>query len=165
MRRFSYLVGVVLLAGLLFGIATVATVEAGKNKTKFDMLDDFAVVGGASGKGEVDVKAKNGLMKLKIDAEGLIPLHRYQVAVTVSPKPEVLAFPAGIIETHRFLLGTDKKGKLKFHTEDFPLALNPGDYRLDFFVTHDHATLPPPPNFLDRDLLLRCAPAATITIN
>ncbi len=120
---------------------------------EFDMLDDFATeTTGAGGFGSAGIDENT--VQINVRAKGLLPHHAYELNVTID-----------FASVATFTATSDKHGTVKFE-EDLELA--PGTYRLDFFITHDHPTIPEEdlffPGLLDRDLLLRCAPFVRATI-
>ena len=158
---------------LTFGLASVSLVVSGCQDTpttvpldldpafhvvgaghgslsSFDMRDDFAVeTTGASGSGKTRVEHSSVLVSVK--AKSLLPNTDYELNVTID-------FASFVT----FTATSDKKGKIKFRGD---LELDPGTYRLDFFVTHDHPTGTGVAfGLFDRDLLLRCVPFTEVTI-
>ena len=128
---------------------------------EFDMRDDFATEKGASGFGEAEVD--DGTLEVEVEAEGLIPGHKYELNVTIGPQPGGFAsFVTFGPES------ADEDGEVEFEVD---IELAPGAHRLDFFVTHTHPTVAGSgplgafiTGFIDRDPLLRCAPAVFVTI-
>ncbi len=114
---------------------------------EFAMLDDFAVeTTGANGSGLIDVEG--GSVEVEVKADGLIPGHNYELNVTI----DFASFA-----TFGPVTATDD-GEVEF---EGTIALSVGLHRLDLFVTHDHSTGTGVAfGLFDRDLLLRCAPAA-----
>ena len=135
--------------------------EVGVERFFFAMLDDFATEKGASGSARADVDG--GTLEVEVEAEGLIPGHDYELNVTIGPQP------GGFTSFVTFgPVTADDDGEVEFEVD---IALAPGDHRLDFFVTHDHSTVVGSgplgafiSAFIDRDPLLRCAPAVFVTI-
>ena len=132
-------------------VSSLAFSDGGDQEFQFDMLDDLAVEKtDASGSGEAEVD--DGALEVEVEAEGLIPGDDYELNVTIDFASVVTFGP----------VTADEDGEVEFEG-DIPLA--PGEYRLDFFVTH---TAPTGTGvvfgLLDRDLLLRCAPAVFVTI-
>ena len=110
----------------------------------FDMNDRFATETGASGSGQADVEG--GSVEIEVKAEGLNPGHDYELNVTID-------FASFVT----FTATANADGEVEFEEV---MALAPGTYRLDFFVTHDHATGTGVVfGLFDRDLLLACQPA------
>ena len=126
---------------------------------EFAMLDDFATeTTGATGSGKARVGSS---VEVEVEAKGLIPGHEYELNVTIGPQPD------GFTSFVTFgPLIADEDGEVEFEEDlDLLSLLGPGTYRLDFFVTHTHPTIPDPLfGLLDRDLLLRCAPFITVTV-
>ena len=126
--------------------------------SSFDMSDDLATeTTGASGSGKTRVQHSSVLVSVK--AKGLLPNPDYELNVTID-------FDVALTVT--FTATSDKKGKIKFRGD---LELDPGTHRLDFFVTHDHPTVPGSgevgefvTSVIDRDPLLRCIPFTEVTI-
>ena len=134
----------------------------------FDMNDRFATETGASGDGEIEVD--DGEVEIEVEAEGLLPNHPYELIVTIGPQQGGTPEPTSV---RKFQGQSDGEGEIEFE-EDLDLVgiEGPGDYRLDFFVTHDHATVSGSPGggvaltaLLDRDPLLACAPAQFVTVS
>ena len=134
----------------------------------FDMHDEFATEGGASGSGTSDVAG--GSVEIEVKAEGLAPNHNFEVVVTIDvgppgPRPPV---PVNVLT---FPVQSDGEGEVEFKTNlDLVGLKGPGTYRLDFFFTHPHTTdtSESPPELVaaigNRDPLLACRPAARVTV-
>ncbi len=125
--------------------------------SSFAMVDGFAVeITGASGSGKIRLRHRS--VRIKVKAKDLLPNTVYELNVTID-------FASFVT----FTATSNKKGKIKFKGD---LEFAPGEYRLDFFVTHDEPTiseakfdfLVPLFLLLDRDLLLRCLPATIVSI-
>ena len=128
---------------------------------EFAMLDDFATeTTGATGSGKARVGSS---VEVEVEAKGLIPGHEYELNVTIGPQPD------GFTSFVTFgPLIADEDGEVEFEEV---IALDPGMYRLDFFVTHTEATVVGSgpvgkfiTAFIDRDPLLRCFPAVMLTV-
>ena len=128
----------------------------------FAMRDDLATDRtGASGSGEAE--ADDGTLEFEVEAEGLEPGHEYELNVTIGPQP------VGFTSFVTFgTVTADEDGEVEFEGD---IELAPGNYRLDFFVTLTEPTAtgggfagPFVTSFIDRDPLLRCAPAVFLTI-
>ena len=129
----------------------------------FTMNDRFASEVGASGSGKIEVN-DDGEVKIVVRAKGLgHPDHPYELKVTIN-------FAAVVT----FGETSDNKGRIKFEDDlDLLGIAGPGDpHRLDFFVTHAHATVAGSgetgvflTGLLDRDPLLACAPAQFVTVS
>ncbi len=161
--------------GLVAVIALLLSITLGlakdNQKQEFAMLDDFATeITGASGSGESKVHKDS--VRIKVKAEGLLPRHQYEMKVTIGDEgvPPVMGDPIFVTCGPE---RSNRRGKAQFRCELDLVDITgaPGTYRLDFFVTHNHATgLGAPGNgeilsgVLDRDPLLRCAPASTHTV-
>ena len=133
---------------------------AGHGLSSFAMLDDFATEKGASGAGKVNLQ--EGSVRVRVDAKGLLPNVDYELNVTIGPQP------GGFTSFVTFTATSDRHGKIKFQGD---IELDPGMHRLDLFVTHNHPTVvgSGPDGafitaFIDRDPLLRCAPAVFLTV-
>ena len=122
---------------------------------EFAMLDDFATeTTGATGSGKARVGSS---VEVEVKAHGLIPGHDYELNVTIDFASVATFGP----------VTANEDGEVEFEEDlDLLSLLGPGTYRLDFFVTHTHPTIPDPlfGGLLDRDLLLRCAPFITVTV-
>ena len=124
----------------------------------FAMLDDFGTeTTGAGGSGQADIEG--GSVEVEVKAEGLIPGHDYELNVTIEPGN---TFPPSSFVTFGPVTA-DEDGEVKFKGD---IPLDPGTYRLDFFITHDHGPSTDIGDLLglNRDLLLRCAPFTVVTI-
>ena len=124
--------------------------------SSFAMLDDLAVeLTGASGSGKA--KVRHSSVRVNVHAKGLPPNQDYELNVTIN-FASVVTFTAT----------SGNHGDVKFKGDLDLAGFGPGTHRLDFFVTHDHPTIPEDdlifPGLLDRDLLLRCFPATFVTI-
>ncbi len=111
-----------------------------------------------------------GNSRERLEAEGLIPGHVYELNVTIGPGLPVDGFDRLVTFGP---VTADDDGEVEFEGD---IELDPGFHRLDFFVTHNH----PPESgvvsshplgavltgedFLNRDPLLRCFPAVFLTI-
>ena len=120
----------------------------------FAMLDDLATEKGASGSGTAKLTGGHSV-RVRVEANDLLPNHDYELNITID-FASVVTFTAT----------SDENGDVKFHDDLEGVA--PGSHRLDFFVTHDHRTIRKKdlvfPGLLNRDLLLRCAPAVFLNI-
>ncbi len=121
--------------------------------SEFAMLDDLAVVKtGASGSGKTGLR--QGSVQFVVTAKHLLRNHHYELNITID-----------FASVATFRATSDHHGRIKFQGH---LELDPGEYRLDFFVTPDRPTIEEEdlvfPGLLDRDLLLRCFPATFVTI-
>ena len=128
---------------------------------EFVMLDDFATEKtGATGSGKARA---GGSVEVEVEAKGLIPGEEYELNVTIGPQP--LGFTSFVTFGP---VTADEDGEVEFEEV---IALDPGMYRLDFFVTHTGPTVVGSGDdgvfitaFIDRDPLLRCAPAVFLTV-
>ncbi len=161
--------GAATILSLLLSITVGPTALADSEKQNFDMLADFATEQtGASGSGVS--RTHRDSVRIAVKAEGLLPHHQYEMKVTIGDEgvPPVMGDPVVVScgpET------SNRRGKARFRCAiDLVQLLGPGVYRTDFFVTHIHPTGPgvglgvPLSVVLDRDPLLRCAPASVHTV-
>jgi len=186
MPKFNHriiVIGLATVIALLLGITVAPTALADDDQEQeFAMLDDFATEDGASGSGESEVDGD--FVEIEVEAEDLLPDHQYELKVTigfcalgtirenimsdcdapVGPTPTVVSCGPE---------RSDSDGEVEFDCDlDLVelLGAGPATYRLDFFVTHFHPTDPgvglgvPLSVVLDRDPLLRCAPASLHTV-
>ncbi len=164
--------GLAAVIALLVSITVAPTALAhDPQEQEFAMLDDFATEQtGASGSGVSSVHKDS--VRIKVKAEGLLPRHQYEMKVTIGDEgvPPVMGDPIFVTCGPE---RSNRRGKAQFRCELDLVDITgaPGTYRLDFFVTHNHATgLGAAGNgeilsgVLDRDPLLRCAPASTHTV-
>ena len=171
--------GLAAVIALLLSITVAPTALADDDQEQeFAMLDNFATEQtGASGSGESEVDGD--FVEIEVEAEGLLPDHQYELIVIIgacSVDPVVCPLP---IEGMPIFVtcgpeSSDDDGEVEFDCDlDLvDIAGAPGTYRLDFFVTHNHATVlgavdtPGLPLSLlfDRDPLLRCGPASVHTV-
>ncbi len=137
-----------------------------KREIESDMNDRFATETGAEG--SVEWQAIGGCIDIsKLKAKGLNPGHSYEIKVTISV--DFPSFdPFRIVTFGPFVANDDGKLKVK----DLKISdLDAGNYRVDIFVTHDHATVAgvgPTGEaitaLLDRDPLLACQPAFNLDV-
>jgi len=173
MPKFNHrgiVIGLATVIALLLGITVAPTALADDDQEQeFAMLADFATEQtGASGSGESEVDGD--IVEIEVEAEGLLPYHQYEMKVTISPEGDLRPPP----ETDPIFVtcgweNSDSDGEVEFDCDlDLVQLRGPGIYRLDFFVTHIHATEPgkdgtpgvPLSAIFERDPLLRCAPAS-----
>ena len=126
-----------------------------ENKDRFDMNDRFSG-SGANGSGRAE--EEDGELELRLDINDLIADHPYEVHVIVGPEGNPDLDLDNLTAVHVFPVTADEDGELRFNVE-FDLNLDPGQYRLDYVVVHDHPTVDFPGN-----LVLACAPASFVTI-
>jgi hypothetical protein len=123
-----------------------------------DMNDRFATEKtGANGDARVVLTQEGGIEIRRVKAKGLLPNHAYVLKVTV----DLLGTPTVFSQTTT----TNKNGVFQVH--NFHLGnFAPGTYRVDIFVTHDHASGPPgfPNDVLGTEPLLACQPAYSIVV-
>ncbi len=131
-------------------------------------------VTGASGSGVA--RTHKDSVRIQVRAEGLLPHHQYEMKVTIGdcpPDPNSAADCVPPVEGDPVVVTcgpetSNRRGKARFRCAiDLVQLLDPGTYRTDFFVNHIHHTGlgvglgVPLSGVLDRDPLLRCAPAST----
>ena len=157
-KRLMKVLGLAVVVSLLLSVMLAPNVLADDQEEEFDMNDRFATENGASGSGETEVD--DGSVELEVEAEGLLPNHPYELRVTVGPQGA--PFQPGFFVVVFGPVTSDDDGEIEF---DEDLDLDPGSYRVDLFVTHDHPTVAPAlPDIGNRDPLLACAPAPMVTI-
>jgi len=161
-------VSLVAITGLLLSIFPMPTAEA-DHINIFDMNDRLAANNNLHEGSGVAVVDGNSV-SFRIEAENLMPLELYDVSVLIRVADAEIA---DIFAMINYQVPTDADGKLAFEKDDFNLdLLAPGDYRLDWMISH--------PDFTStgqaegnatalrersgRDPLLACQPATTITI-
>ena len=162
------IVGLAAVTGLLLSILPVPTAQA-DHINIFDMNDRFAADNNddqGSGVAVVDGSS----VSFRIEAENLRPIDLYDVSVLIRPQGTDFA---DIFAMINYQVKTDADGKLVFEKENFNLdLLAPGDYRLDWMISH--------PDFTSqgqaegraqelrartgRDPLLTCQPGTTVTV-
>jgi hypothetical protein len=124
-----------------------------------DMNDRFATEKtGANGDARVVLIQKGGIEIRRVKAKGLLPNHDYVLKVTTDLFGTPTVFTSQTITTN-------KNGVFQIH--NFHLGnLAPGTYRVDLFVTHDHASGPAgfPNDVLGTEPLLSCQPAYSIVV-
>ena len=127
----------------------------------FDMNDRFATETGASGFGKVRATQEGCIEVSGVNAKNLRPDHAYEVTVTIQlAVPGDFTGDVDIVTSDPII--SDADGDLEIN--DFDLGcFDPGTYRLDVFVTHDHPTGPDPFG-LDRDILLACQPFPEVVV-
>jgi len=119
------------------------------NIPAFDLTERFAMdmndrFSGSGASGDARLKMKHGEMNLRTRGRGLETNHSFEVHVTVGFEGETGFNPETI---HVFPVTSNSRGKLRLTIEDFDLGLDPGSYRLDFLVVHDHTPPDPPSKF------------------
>ena len=138
-------------------LARMAGAGGPTNIDAFDMNDRFSSPrSGAKGNGTA--KVTDGQLNLTIHARDLIANHPYEVHLLVGP-PNDPDLNLAELTAHIFPVASDQRGKLRFKIVGFDLGLDPGQYRLDYVVVHDHPTVDFPGN-----LVLACQPASFVTI-
>ncbi len=125
-----------------------------KNTDHFDMNDRFS---GSGANGDGNATLQQGQLNLNIRANDLIAGHPYEVHVIVGP--EGGSFDPANSDIYVFPVTADKNGKVRFNVAQLDLGLDPGLYRLDYVVVHDHPTVDFPDN-----LVLACEPASFFTV-
>ena len=129
----------------------------------FDMNDRFATEKtGANGFGKVFVTQSGGTIEVKlIQAKGLLPNHEYELQVTVDFENFYTSA----------CFASNPSGHWKITNFELPANFDPGDYRVDLFVTHCEPTVPGDGDtgefltaFFDRDPLLSCEPFVIVTV-
>ncbi len=179
MPKFNHrriVIGLVAVIALLLSI-TVGLAK-GSQKQEYEMRNDFATEMGASGSGKLSVHKDS--IRVEVKAEGLDPKHQYELKLTIGPCPPV-AMGAGDCDPP-FLSGasvvtcgpktSSRSGKLRIKcTIDLLDFLAPATYRVDIFLTHIFPTVDglagtgaDLTGVLDRDPLLRCAPATIVMV-
>ncbi len=157
----SVLIALSLFAALALLPASVLAHE------ETDFNDRFAVeTTGAGGEIRFDDDQEGSIVEIhKIEMEGLLANHPYEIWVTVDFDPSLTATFGPFM--------SDEDGELE--VKDLEVSVpTPGLHRLDVFLTHDHDTgvvspivdlfgLPIEP-FTIRDTLLACEPALFITL-
>ncbi len=139
-------------------VATSFFHAAASHDFEFVMLDDFAVENtGAGGSGLADVDGVS--VEVEVKAEGLIPDVDYELNVTLE-----LDVDTGLADSFVTFgpVTANQDGEVEF---EGVITLDPGAHRLDLFVTRTGSTGTGVVfGLFDRDLLLRCAPAVSLTI-
>ena len=161
-------VSLVVVTGLLLSIWPAPTAQADHIKI-FDMNDRFAANNNDDeGSGVVVVDGNS--VSFRIEAKNLKANEIYDVSVLIRVAGADVADQFAMIN---YQVPTDADGKLAFEKDDFNLdLLAPGDYRLDWMISH--------PDFTSkgqaegtaqeirartgRDPLLTCQPGTTVTI-
>ena len=126
------------------------------NIDAFDMNDRFS---GSGAKGSGTARVTDGQINLTIHARDLEANHPYEVHLIVGPEGNPMLDLDNLTDVHVFPVSSDRRGRLEFKIVGFDLGLDPGQYRLDYVVVHDHPTVDFPGN-----LVLACAPASFVTI-
>lgn len=130
----------------------------------FDMNDRFATEKtGANGFGKVFVTQSGGTIEVKlIQAKGLLPNHEYELQVTFDDFANFYTSAC---------FASNPSGHWKITNFELPANFDPGDYRLDLFVTHCEPTVSGLGDtgefltaFFDRDPLLSCMPFVMVTV-
>ena len=158
---------------LMLGLVVPTALADDSQEREFRMLEDFAAVEtGASGSGESDVDGD--FVEIEVEAEGLEPNHQYEMKVTITSELRGNGtcckgpVSAGVVDLVSCgWEDSDDGGEVEFECDlDLVELLGSGTYRLDFFVTHIHSTdlFSDLSIVLDRDPLLRCAPASVHTV-
>jgi len=137
-------------------VQTDITLAKNSNIDAFDMNDSFSG-SGANGNGTAMVT--NGQINLTIHGRDLEVDHPYEVHLIVGPEGNPDLDLDNLTDVHVFPVVSDKNGKLRFKIVGFDLGLDPGQYRLDYVLVHDHPTVDFPGN-----LVLACAPESFVTI-
>ena len=181
-RYWVRLLGLVLVTGLLLNTMAAPNVLAkefpGKNPIfQTSVLNDrFAADSGKGGDGFAKVRTvqQGSLVFDSVIAKNLLPDTVYEVHVVVSPPGPFL----GPIHPGSLAVKVTTNGGGVLHAKNIALdGVGIGKYRVDIVVTQEDApyvlgeTVEPGPPFLketaidiDRDILLACAPAFTVTI-
>jgi len=183
MPKFNHrgiVIGLAAVIALLLGLTVAPTALAhGDQEQEFDMNDRFATAIGASGSGESEVDGD--FVEVAVEAEGLLPHHQYEMKITIGAcPPDAISAgqcdgPAGMFLPVVVTCGweeSDSKGEVEFDCHlDLVELIGPGTYRLDWFVTHIHPTVPGMAgngallsDVLGRDPLLACQPASLHTV-
>ena len=119
------------------------------------MNDRFS---GLGARGNGTAKVTDGQINLTIRAHDLIANHPYEVHLLVGPSGDP-DLNLAELTAHVLPVISDKHGKLTLKIVGFDLDLEPGSYRLDYVVVHDHPTTDFPGNWV-----LACQPASFVTI-
>jgi len=167
----AFVIGLAAVIALLLSITVPTALADDDQEQEFGMFDNFATEQtGASGSGESEVDGD--IVKIEVEAEGLLPYHQYEMKVTISPEGVLIppVFTDPIFVTCGWE-NSDSDGEVEFDCDlDLVELSGPGIYRLDFFVTHIIPTVagniasdpfgPGLTDIFDRDPLLRCGPAS-----
>ena len=162
-KRLSIILGIAIVVGLIFSVVLVSSAVAAGPQPEFDMNDRFATESGAHGTGRVVVTQSGNFVVKKVNAAGLLPNHDYVLTIIISP-PGVPV--PGDVRTSA-VVTSNPEGTVQFKNVNYG-ALATGSYRVDVFVTHDHATTqgsnPVLHAILGVDPLLACQPAVAMTM-
>ena len=168
----AFVIGFATVIALLLSITVPTALADDDQEQEFGMFTNFATEQtGASGSGESEVDGD--FVEIEVDAEGLLPDHQYEMIVIINDElvaPVFADFPIFVTCGPE---SSDDDGEVEFECDLDLVDITgaPGTYRLDFFVTHNHATVPGDGFFgetltdiVNRDPLLRCGPASIHTV-
>ena len=162
------LVGLAVVTGLLLSILPMPTAQA-DHINIFVMNDRYAANNNDDEGSGVAVVDGNSI-SFRIEAQNLMPIELYELTVNIRVDDTE---PADIFAMITYLVPTDGEGKLVYEKDNFNLdLLAPGDYHVDWMITHpDFTSAEQAPGNgqklrarMGRDPLLACKPALTMTI-
>ena len=163
------IVGLAVVTGLLLSILPMPTARA-DHINIFDMNDRLAANNCNDEGSGVSVVDGNSV-SFRIEAENLRANELYDLSVLIRVDGAAVA---DVFAMNNYQVPTDADGKLEFEKENFNLELlAPGDYRLDWMISHpDFTSEGQAPGVAQelrarsgRDPLLACQPATTLTIS
>ena len=129
-------IGLAAVTGLLLSFWPAPTAQA-DHINIFDMNDRFAANNNDDGGSGVAVVNGNSV-SFRIEAENLRANEIYDVSVLIRVSGAEIA---DIFAMINYQVATDGDGKLAFEKENFNLdLLAPGDYRLDWMISHPDFT-------------------------